>query len=82
MKAKTYMGEASELKEELRRQREINAELLSALQELVTRCDGLDGVRADGTNIQTIKAHAVIAKVLTRGLDAVECLHRLNKHKE
>lgn len=39
----------------------IAAELLAALEELVARCDGAEGVRADGSNIQTIRAHAVIA---------------------
>lgn len=42
--------------------RYINAELLAALEELVTRCDGAEGVRADGSNIQTIRAHAAIEK--------------------
>lgn len=31
-----------------------------ALEDLVQRCDGDEGVRADGSNIQTIKAHAVL----------------------
>lgn len=39
------------------------AELIAALQDLVTRCDGDEGVRADGSNIQTIRAHAVLAKL-------------------
>jgi hypothetical protein len=38
-------------------------ELLAALEELVQRCDGPEGVRADGSNIQTIAAHALLAKV-------------------
>ena len=37
-------------------------ELLAALKELVERCDGPEGVRPDGSNIQTIRAHAAIAK--------------------
>ena len=37
-------------------------DLLAALQNLVNRCDGAEGVRADGSNIQTIRAHAVLAK--------------------
>lgn len=37
-------------------------DLLKALKELVARCDGAEGVRADGSNIQTIQAHAAIAK--------------------
>ncbi len=38
------------------------ADLLAALIDLTLRCDGPEGVRADGSNIQTIRAHAVIAK--------------------
>lgn len=38
-------------------------ELYAALQELVGRCDGDEGMRADGSNIQTIKAHAVLARI-------------------
>lgn len=37
-------------------------ELLAALKELVARCDGEEGVGADGSNIQTIAAHAAIKK--------------------
>lgn len=37
-------------------------ELLDALRELVARCDGLEGVRADGSNIQTMRAHAALEK--------------------
>jgi hypothetical protein len=37
-------------------------ELLAALRELVERCDGEEGVRADGSNIQTMAAHAAIEK--------------------
>lgn len=32
----------------------------AALRELVTRCDGPDGVRADGSNIDTLVAHAAL----------------------
>jgi len=35
-------------------------ELLAALRDLVERCDGEEGVRADGSNIQTMRAHAAI----------------------
>jgi hypothetical protein len=38
-------------------------EVLGALRELTARCDGDEGVRADGSNIQTMRAHAAIAKV-------------------
>lgn len=37
-------------------------DLLAALRNLVTRCDGEDGVRADGSNIPTAQAHAVLAR--------------------
>lgn len=37
-------------------------ELLEALRELVTRCDGEPGVRADGSNIDTMQAHAALDK--------------------
>ena len=37
-------------------------DLLAALKELVARCDGEEGVGADGSNIQTIAAHAAIKK--------------------
>ena len=37
-------------------------EMAAALQELVTRCDGTEGVTADGSNIQTMRAHAVLAR--------------------
>jgi hypothetical protein len=35
----------------------------SALMELVERCDGEEGVRADGSNIQTIAAHATLETI-------------------
>ena len=38
-------------------------ELVAALQELVNRCDGDEGVRADGSNIQTMRAHAILEKL-------------------
>lgn len=38
-------------------------ELVAALAELVERCDGNEGVRGDGSNIQTMRAHAILAKV-------------------
>lgn len=37
-------------------------DLLRALKDLVARCDGDEGVRADGSNIDTAWAHAIIAK--------------------
>jgi hypothetical protein len=35
-------------------------ELRAALAELTARCDGEEGVRADGSNIQTMRAHAAL----------------------
>lgn len=37
-------------------------DLLDTLEELVTRCDGEEGVRSDGSNIQTMRASALLAK--------------------
>lgn len=37
--------------------------LVKALADLVTRCDGEDGVRPDGSNIDTLAAHAVLSKI-------------------
>lgn len=34
--------------------------LVEALRELAMRCDGAEGVRADGSNIQTIAASAIL----------------------
>ncbi len=34
--------------------------LAAALRALVDRCDGAEGVRADGSNIDTCAAHAVL----------------------
>ena len=39
------------------------SELLEALKDLVLRCDGEEGVRSDGSNIQTYRAHAILAKL-------------------
>lgn len=41
----------------------IGTELVNALRDLVTRCDGEAGVRADGSNIDTMHAHVVLAKL-------------------
>lgn len=37
-------------------------DLVTALRNLVLRCDGEDGVRADGSNIDTCAAHAALAR--------------------
>lgn len=37
-------------------------ELWDALDDLRGRCDSDEGVRADGSNIQTIRAHAILDK--------------------
>lgn len=41
---------------------EYNA-LVEALEDLVKRCDGEEGVRADGSNIDTAWAHSVLRHV-------------------
>ena len=46
--------------EKMREQREQIAKLRGALEDLTLRCDGAEGIRADGSNIQTIKAHAAL----------------------
>lgn len=38
-------------------------ELLEVLRELADRCDGEEGVRADGSNIQTMRARALLARI-------------------
>ena len=45
---------------ELIRLRADRARLVEALRDLMTRCDGPEGVRADGSNIQTMQASAVL----------------------
>lgn len=42
-------------------------DLLEALEELVARCDGEQGVRADGSNIDTLRQHVAISRA--RGED-------------
>lgn len=37
-------------------------DLLAALIDLVERCDGEEGIRADGSNIETMRAHAAISR--------------------
>lgn len=49
-------------------------DLLEALRDLVARCDGPEGVRADGSNIETLAAHVAIAKA-AGGIDE-EVRHR------
>ena len=38
-------------------------DLIAALQDLVTRCDGKEGVRADGSNIDTLRAHTLLDRL-------------------
>lgn len=38
-------------------------ELAAALEELMLRCDGAEGVTEDGSNIQTIRAHALLERL-------------------
>ena len=37
-------------------------DVLSVLDDLVTRCDGAEGVRADGSNIDTLNARMMLEK--------------------
>lgn len=37
--------------------------LVDALRDLMLRCDGAEGVRADGSNIQTMQAHALLDEI-------------------
>jgi hypothetical protein len=37
--------------------------LVEALRELMLRCDGEEGVRADGSNVQTMRASALLAEL-------------------
>ena len=37
--------------------------LVEALRELMLRCDGAEGVRADGSNIQTHNAHGLLREL-------------------
>lgn len=49
-----------ELRSELARLAALAEQMAAALEELVQRCDGAEGVRADQSNIQTIRAHAAL----------------------
>lgn len=42
---------------------EMGPRLFAALQRLVVRCDGDEGVRADGSNIDTVAAHYLLRKI-------------------
>lgn len=56
-------GELQYVDPDFARQLETQAqELRAALEELVLRCDGDEGVRADGSNIQTYQARAILEK--------------------
>jgi hypothetical protein len=37
--------------------------LVEALRELMLRCDGPQGMRADGSNVQTMRASAVLSEL-------------------
>jgi hypothetical protein len=50
-------------------------DLLAALIDLTTRCDGEEGVRADGSNIQTMRAHAAIAKAESADMEYTAAHH-------
>jgi hypothetical protein len=55
-----YARRILELEARITQLREREATVRSALIELVTRCDGDAGVRADGSNIDTLAAHAAL----------------------
>jgi hypothetical protein len=38
-------------------------ELVATLRNLVERCDGSEGVREDGSNIDTLAAHAMLLQI-------------------
>lgn len=41
-----------------------NDRLRKALRDLVDRCDGEEGVRADGSNISTFDAHVALGDIV------------------
>jgi hypothetical protein len=45
----------------------VSPDLVEALRELVSRCDGEAGVRVDGSNIETAQAHAALTQALGEG---------------
>lgn len=47
--------------------RDAAPELFEALQDLVARCDGEEGVRPDGSNIDTLRAHMALSRALGEG---------------
>jgi hypothetical protein len=61
-----HSGQLEELARNLEAERDLlrerERELVEALEELTLRCDGQEGLRADGSNIQTMRAHAILAK--------------------
>lgn len=56
-------GERAENFAGLHAQKQERAQLVAALRELMLRCDGDEGVRADGSNIQTMAASALLQKL-------------------
>ena len=60
--AKVMNADAAFLRDKIASLEEKNAMLRDALEELTLRCDGEEGVRKDGDNIQTYQAHAVLEK--------------------
>lgn len=55
-----YRGEMVNLKAAVATLTEKLSLATEALEDLVGRCDGSEGVRSDGSNIQTIRAHAIL----------------------
>lgn len=60
--AKVMKDDVAFLRDKIALLEEKNALLRDALEELTLRCDGDEGVRKDGDNIQTYQAHAVLEK--------------------
>lgn len=53
-----------------------NGDLVEVLEELVKRCDGQEGVRADGSNIDTLRAHAALGHFrFHQDIDQMESNH-------
>ena len=50
--------------EEIERLRKENDRLRKALRDLADRCDGEEGVRADGSNIPTFDAHIALGDII------------------
>jgi len=59
----------------------IARELFRTLNQLIIRCDGEEGVRADGSNIDTAREHAVIQKLEKELFGCENCGELFDDHK-